>query len=265
MLSESERQLMGNNLAIEENRYLHWSLVVTHRENKVQELIEKSSKFEFLMQLLPNLYEEKHRVLLFSMSAKMLDLLELIIKARHPTWKFVRIDGSVDEQARHRKIEQFNKDSSIFLFLLTTKTGGVGLNLTGTFPIHSSYEVAADRAVILDPAWNNIDDQAVDRIYRIGQTKNVVVYRFITSGTIEEKIYKKQIFKASLFKNIIEQDQSLRSYFTKQELRDLFTLDDTTYSTTQQLLEKLYANKRVSDNTLRAHIKYLHSLGNFHS
>lgn len=71
--------------------------------------------------------------------------------------------------------------------------GGLGITLTG-----------ADRAIIFDPSWNSSDDQAVDRVYRIGQTRNVVVYRLITCGTIEEKIYRKQVFKGSLVKAVID-------------------------------------------------------------
>ena len=75
----------------------------------------------------------------------------------------------------------FNKDPSVFIGLLTTKVGGFGLNLTG-----------ADRAIILDPDWNPANDnQAVDRVFRIGQKKDVIVYRLVTMGTIEEKIYRR--------------------------------------------------------------------------
>jgi hypothetical protein len=88
-----------------------------------------------------------------------------------------------------------------------------------------------------------------------------MVYRLVTTGTIEEKIYRKQIFKGSLFKNIVEQDQSIRSYFTKQELRELFTLDDVHVSNTHTLLLKLYSSKLNKDPTFRSHLKFLKSLG----
>lgn len=84
--------------------------------------------------------------------------------------------------------------------MLTSQVGGVGITLTG-----------ADRVVIFDPAWNPaVDNQSVDRAYRIGQTKNVVVYRLVTCGTIEEKIYRKQVFKGALSKTATEKANQYR-------------------------------------------------------
>jgi hypothetical protein len=98
--------------------------------------------------------------------------------------------------------------------LLTSQVGGVGLTLT-----------AANRVVILDPSWTNIDNQAVDRVYRIGQRRNVVVYRLITVGTVEEKIYRRQVFKQALLKSTTEKENQFR-YFGDVELSQLFTLGD---------------------------------------
>lgn len=93
----------------------------------------------------------------------------------------MRIDGDTEISLREQMCIDFNKDPSIFCALLTTKVGGFGLNLTG-----------ADRAIILDPDWNPANDnQAVDRVFRIGQKKDVIVYRLVTMGTIEEKIYRR--------------------------------------------------------------------------
>ena len=89
----------------------------------------------------------------------------------------------------------------------TSQVGGVGLNLT-----------AASRVVILDPSWTNIDNQAVDRVYRIGQTRNVVVYRLITVGTVEEKIYRRQVFKQCLLKTTTEKENQYR-YFGEVQLK----------------------------------------------
>lgn len=91
------------------------------------------------------------------------------------------------------------------MFLLTTQVGGLGLTLT-----------AADRVIIVDPAWNpSTDNQSVDRAYRIGQQKDVVVYRLITCGTVEEKIYKKQVFKGGLSRSGTEEGIAFR-YFSQQ-------------------------------------------------
>ena len=91
---------------------------------------------------------------------------------------------------REQLIQKFQKGTRYTVFLLTTQVGGVGITLT-----------AANRVVIYDPSWNPAtDSQAVDRAYRIGQTENVVIYRLITCGTVEEKIYRRQVFKDFLIR-----------------------------------------------------------------
>jgi len=140
----------------------------------------------------------------------------------------------------------------IFGFLLTTQVGGVGLNLTG-----------ADRVVIFDPSWNNMDDQVVDRAYRIGQTRNVIIYRLITCGTIEEKMYRKQVFKGALSRCMTQKDQSHHRYFTSTELSELFRLDDPKTSQTQQMLQKLHSHKRKRRESLDVHSQWLSSLDIF--
>lgn len=93
----------------------------------------------------------------------------------------MRIDGDTEIIEREQMCNDFNKDPSVFCGLLTTKVGGFGLNLTG-----------ANRAIILDPDWNPANDnQAVDRVFRIGQKRDVIVYRLVQMGTIEEKIYRR--------------------------------------------------------------------------
>jgi DNA excision repair protein ERCC-6 len=110
-------------------------------------------------------------------------------------------------------IDRFNAGER-FACLLSTHVGGVGVNLTG-----------ADRVVIVDPDWNpSTDNQALERAFRIGQTRDVSVYRLICAGTIEEKMYKKQIFKQFLSNKIL-QSPSQRQKFKPQTLRDLFRLE----------------------------------------
>jgi SNF2 family DNA or RNA helicase len=148
-----------------------------------------------------NLRSEGHRLLIFSMSKKMLNIVEAILASGHldggkKAIKFMRIDGDTEIAEREHMCNKFNADKSIFCALLTTKVGGFGLNLTG-----------ADRAVILDPDWNPANDnQAVDRCFRIGQKRDVIVYRLITMGGIEEKIYRRQIFKKSMNLATIDAD-----------------------------------------------------------
>eukprot|EP01117_Protostelium_nocturnum_P010209 TRINITY_DN3656_c0_g1_i2.p1 TRINITY_DN3656_c0_g1~~TRINITY_DN3656_c0_g1_i2.p1 ORF type:complete len:768 (+),score=279.00 TRINITY_DN3656_c0_g1_i2:208-2511(+) len=215
------------------------------RPTGIDSVISVSGKLIFLAKLLPQMKLEGHRVLLFSQSVKMLTIFETVLKKFG--YKFLRIDGSTKGKDRQILIDQFNSDPSYFCFMLTTEVGGLGINLTG-----------ANRAVIFDPAWTNLDDQAVDRIYRIGQKKDVVVYRLITSGTIEEKIYRKQVFKGSLLRNVMQGKK--HPYFRLQQLRELFVLDDPSFSETQRQLHKLHSARRVTDETLDKHIEFLHSL-----
>lgn len=162
-----------------------------HKNIDVDKLIDVSVKTKFLFKLMENLKKEGHRVLIFSMSKKMLDLLELILNNKSQfkkDYKHLRIDGDTEIATRDGICKQFNSDQSIFCCLLTTKVGGFGLNLTG-----------ADRAIILDPDWNPANDnQAVDRCYRIGQKKDVIVYRLVSIGGLEERIYRRQIHKKGM-------------------------------------------------------------------
>ena len=125
-----------------------------------------------------------------------------------------RIDGSVTGRDRQLIIDDFNSvaDNAPSICLLTTKACGVGINLIG-----------ADRVIIFDPSWNPAEDrQAVDRAYRIGQKKDIIVYRFIMASSLEEKMYEKQVFKDGV-RVVTEQGQSSR-YFSSHESKELFKL-----------------------------------------
>jgi len=136
--------------------------------------------------------------------------------------EFIRMDGDTKIEDRQKMVDQFNADKALNVFLLSTKVGGLGLNLTGS-----------DRVIIYDPAWNPATDaQAVDRSYRIGQVNDVMVYRMVTCGTIEERIYRRQISKVGLLKSVTGNSNQQR-YFSKSELKDVFTLEDPTKSQTQ--------------------------------
>lgn len=134
-------------------------------------VINNSGKLNTLIHLVNSLQNEGHRCLIFSPSTKILDIIESVLEI-----KLERIDGNTKGKDRQYIVDEFNKtDSDIRALLLSTKAAGCGLNLTG-----------ASRTIIFSPSWNPADDsQAVDRCYRIGQKKNVVVYRFITAGTVE--------------------------------------------------------------------------------
>ena len=126
---------------------------------------------------------------------------------------------------REAIIDEFNASADIPVLFLTTGVGGVGITLTG-----------ADRVILFDPSWNPATDaQAVDRAYRVGQTRPVIVYRLVTCGTVEEKILRNQIFKRGLHKIVLQQENQQR-YFTKAQLRELFTLGRLDASDTHQEL-----------------------------
>nr|XP_057928106.1 DNA excision repair protein ERCC-6-like [Doryrhamphus excisus] len=215
-------------------------------------LISESGKLVFLFALLERLREEGHRTLVFAHYRMVLDIMERILRNRGV--KALRLDGSITQVAeRERLITLFQRDHSYSVFLLTTQVGGVGITLTG-----------ADRVVIFDPSWNPMTDaQAVDRAYRIGQTANVVIYRLITCGTVEEKIYRRQVFKDSLIRQNTGDKKNPFRYFSKQELKELFTLEDTRSSSTQQLLQSMHSKHRLTDPELDRHIARLHTMEMF--
>jgi len=163
------------------------------------------------------------------------------------SYSSLRIDGKSTNKERQNLIDTWNKELGYFVFLLSTKVGAEGLNLT-----------SADRVIIVDPAWNNLDNQAVARVARIGQVKNVVTYRLITSNTIEEKIYRKQVYKGSLMKNIFESSDFHR-YFSSQELSELFTYQDSPTCTTLNMLNEKHQRKTYPE--LTQHTQFLQSIG----
>ena len=132
--------------------------------------------------------------------------------AKEQGFAFCRMDGSTPIVKRQALVDLFNGRADIFLFLLTTRVGGLGINLVG-----------ADRVILFDPDWNpSVDIQARERCWRIGQRRPVTVYRLITSGTIEEKIYHRQIFKTVLSNRVLGEGNDLCS-FTSTNLNDLFS------------------------------------------
>uniref|UniRef100_A0AAV1VGZ9 Uncharacterized protein n=1 Tax=Peronospora matthiolae TaxID=2874970 RepID=A0AAV1VGZ9_9STRA len=144
-------------------------------------------KMIVLEKLLSVWKKRRERALIFSRSTRMLDIIQLFIIAK--ATRYSRLDGTTKVEERLQMVNDFNNpDSNTTVFLISTRAGGVGLNLQ-----------SATNVVIFDPSWNPAHDcQAQDRAYRIGQTKDVQVYRLITLGTIEEMIYVRQIYKQQL-------------------------------------------------------------------
>ncbi|EEC78323.1 hypothetical protein OsI_18057 [Oryza sativa Indica Group] len=209
-----------------------------------------SCKLSFMMSLLQNLVSEGHNVLIFSQTRKMLNIIQEAIILEG--YKFLRIDGTTKISERERIVKDFQEGPGAPIFLLTTQVGGLGLTLT-----------KAARVIVVDPAWNpSTDNQSVDRAYRIGQMKDVIVYRLMTSGTIEEKIYKLQVFKGALFRTATEHKEQTR-YFSKRDIQELFSLPEQGFdvSLTQKQLQEEHGQQLVMDDSLRKHIQFLEQQG----
>lgn len=172
----------------------------------------KSGKMQVVGSLLELWRDTGHKTLLFAQHRIMLDILEKFIKSVKG-FKYRRMDGNTPIQTRQTMVDEFNNNAELHVFLLTTKVGGLGVNLTG-----------ADRVIIFDPDWNpSTDLQARERAWRLGQKREVTIYRLMTAGTIEEKIYHRQIFKQFLTNKILR-DPKQRQTFHLSDLHDLFNL-----------------------------------------
>ncbi|KAI0377847.1 SNF2 family N-terminal domain-containing protein [Hypomontagnella monticulosa] len=171
-----------------------------------------SGKMQIVKALLQMWKRFGHKTLLFSQGTQMLDILEVFVK-RLGYIKYLRMDGGTAIKDRQSLVDQFNNTPDIDLFLLTTRVGGLGVNLTG-----------ASRVIIFDPDWNPSNDiQARERAWRLGQKKEVTIYRLMTAGTIEEKMYHRQIFKQFLSNKVLKDPKQVTTFQLK-DLHDLFTL-----------------------------------------
>ena len=170
-----------------------------------------SAKLQLTKDLLQKvMIPNDHKTLLFSQGKLMLNIIEKCMQECGIS--YVRMDGETPVDRRQPMIDRFNTDPLIRVFLMTTRTGGLGTNLTG-----------ADRIIIFDPDWNpSTDLQARERAWRLGQDKPVKIYRLMTEGTIEEKIYHRQIFKQFMTNKVLK-DPKQRSSYDLSDLYDLFT------------------------------------------
>lgn len=160
-----------------------------------EHLVFNSAKLKVLDKLLKKLKEEGSRVLIFSQMSRLLDILEDYCYFRG--YKYCRIDGSTDHEDRIRFIDEYNApDSDKFIFLLTTRAGGLGINLT-----------SADVVILYDSDWNpQADLQAMDRAHRIGQKKQVKVFRLVTENSVEDKIVERATQKLKLDQLVIQKN-----------------------------------------------------------
>ncbi|XP_010941745.1 probable ATP-dependent DNA helicase CHR12 [Elaeis guineensis] len=157
------------------------------------QIVRASGKFELLDRLLPKLQRASHRVLLFSQMTRLIDILEIYLQLYD--FKYLRLDGSTKTEERGLLLRQFNApDSPYFMFLLSTRAGGLGLNLQ-----------TADTVIIFDSDWNpQMDQQAEDRAHRIGQKKEVRVFVLVSVGSIEEEILERAKQKMGIDAKVIQ-------------------------------------------------------------
>jgi SNF2 family DNA or RNA helicase len=169
---------------------------------------EFCGKWKVLRKLLKWWHSNGDKVLVFSHSVRLLKMLQMLF--HHTSYNVSYLDGSMSYEDRTKVVDEFNADSRQFVFLISTKAGGVGLNIT-----------SANKVVVVDPNWNpSYDLQAQDRAYRIGQHRDVEVFRLISAGTIEEIVYARQIYKQQQA-NIGYNASSERRYFKGvQEKKD---------------------------------------------
>jgi non-specific serine/threonine protein kinase len=182
--------------------------ICNHPQTVFEDYEGDSGKLKTLFDMLEDIVAEKHRVLIFSQYVKMLQIISKRMTAAKIN--FTYLDGQTKN--RQKVVDDFQSNPDISAFLISLKAGGVGLNLT-----------AADYVFIIDPWWNPaVEQQAIDRAYRIGQKNNVFVYKTIAKDTIEEKIVTLQDKKKGLVADIISTDETIFKQLTAIDFEGLF-------------------------------------------
>ena len=172
---------------------------------------DQSAKLDALINMIGEIVDEGHKILIFSQFVGMLTIIRRELEKIGYTYEY--LDGQTPAKERLEKVERFNADEKIPIFLISLKAGGTGLNLTG-----------ADYVIHYDPWWNPaVENQATDRAHRIGQTRHVFNYKLITRGTVEEKILALQQKKKELAELVIGGDESVAKELTQEDLEYLFS------------------------------------------
>lgn len=186
-----------------------------------------SSKFLILARMLHSIHTDTNdKIVIISNYTSTLDLIEKMCRQRR--YGCLRLDGTLNINKRAKLVTQFNDpEAEEFIFLLSSKAGGCGLNLIG-----------ANRLILMDPDWNPAaDQQALARVWRDGQKKDCFVYRLIATGTIEEKIFQRQSMKQSLSTCVVDEVQDVERHYSMSNLRELFAYDDATACNTHDMYE----------------------------
>ncbi|EMD44466.1 DNA repair protein, putative [Entamoeba histolytica KU27] len=195
---------------------------------------ESSNKFNITIQFIKEiLIKSKEKVVLVSNYTKTLDLFEIYFKQEEEykqkkIFNYLRLDGKTSQKQRDIIVEKINDKSSNYnILLLSSKAGGVGLNLIG-----------CSRLILFDPDWNPAKDkQAMARIWRDGQQKKAMIYRMLCTGTIEEKIYQRQLQKNQISESIIEEHLEMGKSLSVEQLMKIFELNTNTICDTHDLLQ----------------------------
>ena len=259
--AEEEVKMTGSSLAA----ITSLKKLVNHPDLVFQACKERKEGFETALELFPPGYEpgrgklrpelsgkltvldcllavvratSKDKVVLVSNYTQTLDMFQDLCALRN--YGFVRLDGSMSIKKRAKVVDQFNDPTSpTFVFMLSSKAGGCGLNLIG-----------ANRLVMFDPDWNPAnDEQAMARVWRDGQKKQCFIYRMLAVGTIEEKIFQRQTHKKALSSCVVDQEEDVERHFSLNDLRDLFKLEAGTVSDTH---DKLRCRRCVAGVEVRA-------------
>jgi hypothetical protein len=166
-----------------------------------ESIVTSCSKMQVLDRMLRHLKANGHKVLIFSQFARTLEILCDYMELRESQFGgYEHLDGSTPREERQSAMDRFNTDPDTFAYLLSTRAGGLGINLTG-----------ADTVIIYDSDWNpHADSQAEDRAHRIGQTRPVVVYRLVTAGSVEEGLVHRANSKRALERVVLQEGKWLR-------------------------------------------------------
>ncbi|XP_071450348.1 DNA repair and recombination protein RAD54-like [Hetaerina americana] len=216
-----------------ENAYKHMPSNYNPGRSLLPELSGKLRLLDCLLAVIKSTTSDK--VVLVSNYTQTLGVFERLCAMRN--YPFVRLDGGMTIKKRGKVVERFNDPSSTdFCFMLSSKAGGCGLNLIG-----------ANRLVMFDPDWNPAnDDQAMARVWRDGQKKPCFVYRFLATGTIEEKILQRQSHKKALSSSVVDNEEDVARHFTRDDLRDLFTVDSKSKDVVSDTHDKLKCKRCIN-------------------